>query len=165
MKKPEKVNKWLYSNQKSTHISIDGIFTQNEKKRMTYKELLETNDFIYNGDSSGLYPASMAGTDFMDVEFPTGISRWSNQPEKEYNDGKLGFYRIKWKAPTDITVPILPQRKMVNGVENGVAWSLIPGEGVYTNVDIRNAKLLKYEIEFIDKCFVYDSKSKNVFKK
>ena len=45
----------------------------------------------------------------------------------------------------------------------GIEWDLFPGEGVFTSVDIENAISSGYNVEFINKCLVYDNQSSNVF--
>ena len=49
-------------------------------KKMNYQELIESKEYIFNADVSSLYPAAMAGCEFMDVKYPTGISEWSTNP-------------------------------------------------------------------------------------
>ena len=111
-----------------------------------------------------MYPASMTGNDLIDIHYPTGTSRWSSKPKDEYNNGKLGFYDITYTPPRDIMVPILPKKKIQNDKTIGIEWNLFPGDGVFTNVDIDNAITAGYEVEFQNKCLVYDDKSANVFK-
>src|SRR4051812_8725188 len=91
--------------------------------------------------------------------------RWSSKSKEEYDSGKLGFYEISYVPPRDILVPILPKKKMQNNTLIGIEWDLFPGQGVFTSVDIQNAISSGYEVQFINKCLVYDSKSSNVFKK
>ena len=129
-------------------------------KKMTYEELKKTKDYIFNADATSLYPASMCGYELLETTYPTGQSRWSNEPEKEYQNNKIGFYEIEYICPKDLIVPILP-RKTING---GLEWSLLDGEGVYTNIDIFNAKRQGYTIVFKNRCLVYDTNA-NVFKK
>jgi hypothetical protein len=44
----------------------------------------------------------------------------------------------------------------------GIEWNLLPGEGVFTSVDIQNAIDAGYQVEFQNKCLVYE-KSDKVF--
>ena len=111
------------------------------------------------GDVSSLCPTSMAGNDIFKVKFPVGFSRWSEEPEKEFNEDKYGFYEIEYIAPKNVNYPILPRRKE----DGGIIWDLLPGKGVYTNVDIRNAIKVGYEIKFINKCLEYDKTRDNIF--
>ena len=66
--------------------------------------------FIFNGDVSSLYPTSMAGNDIFKVKFSVGFSRWSEEPEKEFNEEKYGFYEIEYIAQKNINYLILPRR-------------------------------------------------------
>ena len=127
--------------------------------QMTHHELLSTNEYIFNADATSLYPASMHGTDFCDVQYPTGLSHWSDKPEKEFNDKKVGYYEINFDPPRDIRHPVLPRKD-----EMSLEWSLIQGTGVYTNIDIENAINSGYKIKFINKCLIWDTTSNLVFK-
>ena len=127
-------------------------------KKMNYDDVIKSDDFIFNADATSLYPASMAGFDLCDVKYPTGLSRWSDKPDDEFKNKKSGYYRIAFKCPKNIRVPILPRRK-----ELGIEWSLYDGEGIYCSVDIENAIDAGYEIEFRDRCLVWDQTA-NIFK-
>lgn len=120
--------------------------------KMCYQELIKTDDFIFNADASSLYPTAMAGYELLNVKYPVGFSRWSDDPEKDFNDGKLGFYEITFTPPKNIVIPVLP-RKTPNG---GLEWSLKDGAGVYTNIDIQNAKSTGYNIDFVNRALVWD---------
>jgi hypothetical protein len=122
---------------------------------MTHKELMEKGDYIFNADATSLYPASMAGTELMEVKYPTGVSRWSEDGGFEFENKKMGFYDISFIPPKDIRTPILP-RKLKNG---GIEWSLFDGEGIYNSVDIQNAIDSGYQISFQGKCLVYDTEA------
>lgn len=130
-------------------------------KKMSYDELIKTGEYIANEDVSGLYTSAMSGFELQEVKYPTGKSRWSNIPKKEFDDNKQGFFEINFKPPKNITVPILP-RHTING---GLEWSLLDGfNQIYTNIEIGNAIKIGYKVEFINKCLVWDTSSKNVFK-
>ena len=131
---------------------------------LAYKKLLKSGDYLFNGDVSSQYPASMAGCRVMKVEYPTGRSRWSLEPEKEFKDGKLGFYEVEFTCPDNLRVPVIPKKKTKHGAIVGVDWDLLAGKGVYTSVDIENGIDAGYQVKFINKCLVYDSKSSTVFK-
>ena len=124
-----------------------------------YEELMESEDFIFNADVSSLYPTAMAGYEHLDVNYPVGVSRWSDKPELEFNNDKHGFYNVNYIPPKNINYPVLPCR-LENG---GIQWNLLPGSGIYTNVDIQDALTVGYEIKFIDRCLVYDQTIKNLF--
>jgi len=86
---------------------------------------MQSKDFIFNADATSLYPASMKGFDLVNVSYPIGTSRWSDKPEEEWNNSKIGFYKIKFTAPKNIRTPILPRKW-----EFGIRWTLEDGEGV-----------------------------------
>ncbi len=132
---------------------------------MTYQELLQSGDFIFNADVSSLYPASMSGNALVNVEYPVGKDRWSNSPVVEFHAGTIGFYEVNYITNKSLTVPILPSQKMFNGKKVGVQWTLHDGTGVYTDVDLRSALDAGYQLEFINKCLVWDKKSDKVFSK
>jgi len=134
--------------------------------KLKYKDVIESEskDFIFNADASSLYPASMSGFDHMKVEYPIGHSRWSDEPEKEWDAKKIGFYEIEYEPPTDIRIPVLPRRLLEKERNIGVTWSLEPGTGIYTSIDILNAFDAGYKVNFIGKALVYDE-SGDVFSK
>lgn len=127
---------------------------------MSYEELKKTGDYVHNVDVTSLYPASMRGYDFCDVKYPTGFSRWSDNPKEEYDNGKLGYYEITFKCP-DIRIPVLPRKK---NNDLGLEWSVSDGKGIYSSVDIENAITSGYEVTFINTCLVWD-KSGDIFGK
>jgi hypothetical protein len=127
------------------------------KGKELYSQLLKTKDFIFNCDATSLYPASMRGFDLVKVKYPTGVSRWSDKPEAEFNNGKVGMYEIDYVPPRNIRVPILPTKKYdKNDRFIGISWNLFNGTGVYTSTDIENAKDAGYQITFKGKCLVWD---------
>ena len=129
-----------------------------KEQKMTYEELLQSKGFMFNADATSLYPCAMSGFEHLEVKYPVGMSRWSEEPEKEFNANKLGYYEVEFQCNKKLRVPILPRK--VNG---GLNWSLHDGIGVYTCVDIRNALRHGYKIKFINKCLVWDE-SGPVFK-
>jgi hypothetical protein len=127
-------------------------------KKMSYEELEKTKEYIFNADATSLYPASMKGVDFINVQYPTGSSRWSITPKEEFDNNKWGIYEVSFTCPKDIIIPVLPRKTESGGLE----WSLYDGEGVYTNIEIKNALSVGYKVYFINKCLVWDSTG-NVF--
>ena len=134
--------------------------------KLKYEDVInsKSQDYLFNADASSLYPAAMSGYDRVKVKYPIGYSRWSDNPQKEWDAKKMGFYEIKFTPPTNIRHAVLPRRVLEDGRNVGVAWSLEEGTGVYTSVDIENALHSDYKIEFIGKALVYD-KSGDVFSK
>ena len=113
---------------------------------------------MFNGDVSSLCPTAMKGNDLLNVKYPVGCSRWSEDPKNEFGNNKLGFYEINYKCPKNLFHPILPNRKK-NG---GIAWTCLDGHGFYTNVEIEEAMKMGYEVEFLNKCLVYDKGNRNI---
>jgi hypothetical protein len=131
-----------------------------EIRKELYKKLIESNDYIFNADVTSLYPSIMNKNKLIDSNvYPVGASRWSEQPKVEYEAGKLGIYKIKFQPPKNIRVPILPRHKPN---DQGIFWELTDGDGIYSSVDIKNAVDCGYQIEFIEKCLVWDD-SKHIF--
>jgi hypothetical protein len=127
-------------------------------KNMNYENVKNSNDYIFNGDVSSLYPTAMRGNELLEVKYPVGCSRWSNDPKNEFENKKLGFYEINYKA-AKLFHPILPSRKR-NG---GIQWTCENGHGFYTNIEIEEAIMMGYEVEFINKCLVYDKGTNNIY--
>ncbi len=135
--------------------SIDAEIVQN----MTYEEVMQSRDFLFNGDVSSLYPCAMAGNEFLKVQFPTGFSRWTENCEMAFNSGKIGFYEIEYIPVKNIDKPILPRRLK----DGSIKWDLMDGTGVYNSVDIKNALKVGYQIKFINRCLVYDESRDDIF--
>ncbi len=131
--------------------------------KMNYDELIATGDYISNQDGSSLFPTAMAGFKLCPVSYPVGMSRWGVDGTKEFSENKIGFYTIKYSPAKNIRVPILPRRKMMNGISTGISWSLEDGEGVYTSVDIQSAIECGYKVEFVGECLVWDEQASDVF--
>jgi len=92
-------------------------------------------DYIFDADVVSLYPAAMKLN-------PYPIGEEITTPF--YKDGKLGIYKIKYKAPKNLLTPILPRKK-----DKSLIWDLEDGEGWYSSVDIEEAKKKGYKIEII----------------
>ncbi len=130
---------------------------------ITYNEIKQSNDYYFNADVTSLYPASMVGFLLCKVAYPLGLSDWSIEPEKEYNAGKIGFYEIEYEPPKNIRIPILPRKKYDKNINIGVLWSLENGVGIYTSVDIENAINAGYKVKFINKCLIWQEKTKDIY--
>lgn len=160
-----KIDNEIYNNKCSVMNSIVSKFQiKPTVYTKLYNKLKESKDFIFNADATSLYPASMAGFDLVKVEYPLGRSRWSEQPEKEFNNNKIGVYEIEFVAPKKLRVPILPTRRMNGNRCVGINWTLLNGSGMFSSVDIKNAIECGYQVKFINKCLVWD-KSGDVFGK
>ncbi len=46
----------------------------------------------------------MSGYDLCEVKYPTGASRWSDNPQDEYYNGKIGYYKIEFKCPQNTCI-------------------------------------------------------------
>eukprot|EP01038_Epipyxis_sp_PR26KG_P013573 gene13573-18215_t len=131
---------------------------------MKYNELKQTGDYIFNADATSLYPASMAGFDLCDVNYPVGKSRWIEQDlEKEFNDKKYGFYEINFECPRNILIPVLPRKTDIGGLEcNQLSelyynskTGLSNADKLYKKAIEIGLKVTKKEVkEFVDKQFV-----------
>ena len=136
---------------KSKHY--DNIISKN----MNYAQLKQSKDYIFNADATSLYPASMAGFELCDVNYPVGKSQFIDvECEQQYKNGKYGFYEIDFQCPKNIVVPLLP-RKTING---GLEWSLLDGSGVYTNIDIDHALENGYKVTFKNKALIWEKTGK-----
>lgn len=131
-----------------------------------YERLKTTGSFLRLMDIKSLYPAAMRGTSFCKIRYPKGPSRWSTNPSEEFNAEKLGFYKVKYTCTRkDLRVPILPKRILTGTTMKHISWDLHDGEAVFTNVDIENAKMYGYTVEFVGKCLVYDEYTEELFSK
>lgn len=139
---------------------------------MTYKELLEFEDFIYNADATSLYPSAMKGVELpafwkwdrlnekayvsanFETYYPVGLSEWSENGEEMFKNGYLGCYFVEFEPPKNIRFPYL-LRKNEKG---GIVHSLEAGSGVYTCADIEGALIAGYKIKF-GKCLYWTGKA------
>jgi uncharacterized protein YprB with RNaseH-like and TPR domain len=120
--------------------------------KTSYDELIKSQDYIFNADVSSLYSASMKGFDLIETKYPIGKSYWSEEPEKQFKNNKIGFYEIEFECPKDLIIPILPRKTQ----EGGLEWSLYNGVGVYTSEDVKNSINAGYKVKFINKCLIYE---------
>lgn len=122
-------------------------------KKMSYDEVLKSKDCRRYTDISSLYPAAMGK-----FIYPTGKSYMSEVPDVEFQNGRLGFYEISFTAPDKLGMYILPARN-----DKGDIIYPKSGSGYYTSTDIRLALNYDYDICFIGKALVYDSKPADIF--
>ena len=154
LKKVEEINRVF-------KVIPDGDFSTNlnnilKRKIGLYKlwtNIYKSNDFIYNGDVNSLYPACM-----VEHFYPVGDCRWSDKPEEEFKNGKMGIYEVELFCSNSIKVPVVPIKE-----DSGLRWKTGKLKGVYNSVDIENAMRFGYEVKFINKCLVWDEKRKDVF--
>ena len=103
----------------------DELFNGN----MTYEQFMEKKDYLITVDVTSHYSASMRSVDYINKPFryPVGLSRWSDNPEKEFRNGKLGIYEVTFKPPPNIRFPVLPRKekkKLIWGLRKR-AWLLL----------------------------------------
>lgn len=148
-----------FDNSRTIPTDKKDIFTNDS---ITYESVIKSKDYIFNADANGLYTAAMTNTDIFpedflkcDGYFPIGKPRWTLTPLTDFKSGKMGFYEVKHTAPQNLRDPILPYKHSGN-----IIWSNESGRGVYTSVDIENAKFMGYDIEFVGKALVYNEKAR-----
>lgn len=138
-----------------------------------YIEILKSGDFYINEDITSLYPSAMKGVKSKNVKqiiktnietplYPVGKSReiyGKELCEQEFNNGKLGFYYIKFTPKNNIMFPPIPSSRYEKDKRIGVKYDLLPNEGFYTSVDIQNALDCKYDVIFGDEALIYDEKA------
>jgi hypothetical protein len=71
-------------------------------------------------------------------EFPIG----DPYEVKEWQNGLLGIYKVKYTTNKKLMVSPLPRRE-----EGKLIWDLVDGEGWYTSIDIQNAQDDGYSFE------------------
>lgn len=144
------------------------------KLKELYNKILISNKFKFNADVTSLYPTSCRGikvkipkmitTDIFDIMYPVGKSSeitGSEECERAFRQGKLGFYYIKYEPKNkDMIFPPLPSSRYENNRKVGVKYDLLKGEGFYTSVDIQNALDCDYDIKFGEEALIYESKGK-----
>ena len=151
-------NMFYQSNNYKEIIEINEKFVgvvREEKLKEMYKKIYNENDFIYNGDVNSLYPASM-----VDNFYPIGKCRWSNKPEEEFKNGKMGIYEVELFCDKSIKVPVIPIKE-----DKMLKWKTGNLHGVYNSIDIHSAIKYGYKVKFINECLVWDEKRKDVFNK
>lgn len=157
---------------------------------MKYEDL--TDDYMMNFDVVSLYPTAMKceknGKNKWDgCQYPVGNSSWVDNTKlyefECYFNGNpssptfaakapVGFWQVYWQAPKNLMVPVLPEKHWItkngksvpNPDENlsGLKWSLVDGFGVYSTVDLIQARKAGYTFKFA-KGLYYPSGSANIF--
>ena len=57
--------------------------------KINYNDIYNSRNYYIVQDVKSLYPTAMAGTNLLNVNFPNGLSRWSNIPEEEFKNNKI----------------------------------------------------------------------------
>ena len=108
-----------------------------------------TFDYIWNGDINSMYAGVMK-----QYPYPCSTYRISENPKKDFEDGKMGMYTVSWKANRSILVAPFP---VGNGDgDERLSWDVRDGKGNLASVDIENAIELGYTFEFGDYAIVWD---------
>jgi len=145
-----------------------------------YKKIREDGDFIFNADVTSLYPSAMGGFNkneslFLpnskyNVNIPMYPTGYSSEIEgditkckESFKSGKLGFYEITYTCPKKKIIPVLPKAKFLGNKRVGVIFDLEDGKGIFTSVDIENAKAFGYKTKFTGNALIYETKSSEVF--
>ena len=156
-----------YKSKSITEEDIENYKKSIEKKSETeidtiWEQFKLQHDFLFVADAVSLYSAAMRGTDFCKIEYPTGASRFSDNPEKDFYSKKIGFYEVDIICPKNLRFGYLPQKKENGNV--GLDWNLKnKSKQVYTNIDLEDALSLGYKITKFYSALVYDSSSTSIF--
>ena len=95
----------------------------------------DVKDYLVDADICSLYPYVMT------FQYPTG----HHIKTKEYIDGKMGIYKVKYTTNKKLLIAPIPRR-----TKKGLVWDLEDGEGIYTSVDIERAKTVGYEFQIFE---------------
>lgn len=118
-------------------------------KNPTQKDYDNITDYLVALDVVSLYPASMI------EDFGVGPLIKTNK----YQPGKIGYYRVKYKANNKLLSTALPSRDELGNL----SWDVRDGEGVYCSVDIETAKAQGYKFQILEG--YYHPKKYPVFEK
>ena len=116
-----------------------------EAGKISYEDIL---CYIFDADVVSLYPTVM-----MERLYPIGESKHTFH----YKHGKLGIYKVSYKANRKLLVPVLPRKG-----EDSLKWDVEDGEGWYSSVDLENAWKRGYDIK-IEKGYYWEE-SAYIFK-
>ena len=132
----------IHTNKKELDVIRDATFFANKGQPEGIPK--EHIGKIHHLDVDSLYPASTLQL------MPVGYSRWTNEPEKAYDEGLLGFYKVDFRAPDTLKVPLIDE--------------LREGCQYFTNVDIETMFNLEYDISFENEpALVFDKTRRNLF--
>lgn len=123
----------------------------------SHQAVAESGDYLFSADVTSLYPAAMAGVDYLpQFAYPEGISRLVHDSEECFKAGKLGIYYIHFIPNQSIRHPILPSKTQ----KSSTKWTLMSHTGYYCSADVKRALENNYEVTFLkDKpSLVWDSK-------
>jgi len=112
-----------------TSESYTDAMAEIKEGRMTAESFNRIQDYLIDADVVSLYPTAML------EQFPLGSTR----RVEEWEEGKLGIYYVHYTPNKKILTPVLPTHR-----EGKTCWDLLPGEGVYTSVDLETARSFGY---------------------
>jgi hypothetical protein len=143
------------------------IAAEIEKNDIKYEDLVgdPEADVRYQLDSNSMYPAMMHGVPGMPTTYPVGPTQMLKDPaqaENAFRSGKAGLYEVRYTRPVGLPIGILP-RYISKGK---LIWDATPGvaQGVFTAVDLETAEQYGYQLEFLGKAVIWESKSDNLFR-
>ena len=110
----------------------------------------DVDDYLRALDKNSQYPEAMAFN-----PYPTGDEIYTHF----FKPDKLGIYKCKVEKPKNILYPVLPDK---NNKQKATNYNLFDGEGVYTSIDIIQARKYGYKIKIL--YGYYWSESDYIFK-
>ncbi len=143
---------------KNRHNWISKQYESIKEAKTTYKEV---EDYIVDADVVSLYPTAMHR-----FEYPIGVPQKTDQEVK----GKPGVYECTYTATTSLLHAVLPRRGLsatekkqcLEGMripsgyclheednKGGLYWDLKSGYGIYTSVDIEEARRFGYTVNVL----------------
>lgn len=110
----------------------------------------DVDDYLRALDKNSQYPEAMAFN-----LYPTGDEIYTHF----FKSDKLGIYKCYVEKPKNIKYPVLPDK---NNKQKATNYNLFDGEGVYTSIDIIQARKYGYKIKIL--YGYYWSESDYIFK-
>ncbi|NCX04304.1 MAG: hypothetical protein EBW68_00800 [Actinobacteria bacterium] len=110
----------------------------------------DVDDYLRALDKNSQYPEAMAFN-----LYPTGDEIYTHS----FKSDKLGIYKCYVEKPKNIKYPLLPDK---NNKQKATNYNLFDGEGVYTSIDIIQARKYGYKIKIL--YGYYWSESDYIFK-
>lgn len=135
-------NKDLFTRQ-AINMNIktrDALFGGRTEAFKSYHKCTK-NQRIHYLDFVSLYPTVNA----LD-EYATGFRRYRPETTEDdiLNDTFIGLVKCKYYPPKDLYLPPLPNR-----TDKGLLFSLEPGQGTFTTIELRKALQKGYKIEIL----------------
>lgn len=123
------------------------------KLAMLYKRAKENRSYMIPADICSLYPFAQSDVIVPGIAdepraYPCGKAKLIDTPadaEAAFRAGIPGFYYVSFDAPASLNWPILA-RKTKSG---RIQWSLEPGSGTYSGVELLDAEREGYKLTFV----------------